>query len=98
MWMPNLTLSVPEDLYRRMRRHPDVKWTEVARRAFAEHVTSLERKREGKIRMGELRRIVEERGVDVRAIPLEKAIQFYERMRQTEWQRAKKIYSTQTSS
>ena len=40
--MPNLTLSVPEDLHRRMKRHAEVKWSEVVRRILAEKVRDLE--------------------------------------------------------
>lgn len=32
--MPNVTFSVPEDLRREMRAHPEIKWAEVARSAF----------------------------------------------------------------
>lgn len=32
----NLTLSVPAEVAKEMKHHPDVKWTEVARRALAE--------------------------------------------------------------
>ncbi len=40
--MPNVTLSVPEDLHREMRAHPEVRWAEVARRAFRDHLDKLE--------------------------------------------------------
>jgi hypothetical protein len=32
--MPNMTLSLPEELHREMRKHKDVRWSEVARRAL----------------------------------------------------------------
>jgi hypothetical protein len=32
--MVNITISVPEDLKRRMERFKDINWSEVARRAF----------------------------------------------------------------
>jgi hypothetical protein len=32
--MPNMTLSIPEELHREMRKHKDVRWSEVARRAL----------------------------------------------------------------
>jgi predicted GIY-YIG superfamily endonuclease len=41
--MPNVTLSVPEDLHRRMKEHPEVKWSEVIRRVLAEKIRDLER-------------------------------------------------------
>lgn len=39
---PNLTLTVPEELHRRMKRHPEVRWSEVVRRVIAEKIRDLE--------------------------------------------------------
>ncbi|MGQ0798358.1 MAG: hypothetical protein ACT4OI_10935 [Methanobacteriota archaeon] len=41
--MPNLTLSVPDDLHRKMKRHPEVKWSEIVRRILASKIRDLER-------------------------------------------------------
>lgn len=41
--MPNLTLAVPEELHRKMRAHPEVKWSEVVRRILAQRIRDLER-------------------------------------------------------
>ncbi|MDK2464531.1 MAG: hypothetical protein QI223_07155 [Candidatus Korarchaeota archaeon] len=40
--MPNLTVSLPEDLRRRMRAHPEIRWSEVVRRAIEEYLDRLE--------------------------------------------------------
>jgi predicted GIY-YIG superfamily endonuclease len=40
--MPNMTMSVPENMHERMRKHSDVKWTEVARKAFENKLEKLE--------------------------------------------------------
>lgn len=32
--MTNVTLAVPRELHAEMRRHPEIKWSEVARQAF----------------------------------------------------------------
>jgi len=40
--MPNITLSVPPDLYRKMKKHPEIKWSEVARKAIAEYLAKIE--------------------------------------------------------
>lgn len=39
--MTNMTLALPEELHREMRRHPEVKWAEVVRRAIAREVDRL---------------------------------------------------------
>ena len=38
----NITLSVADDAHARMRQHPEIKWSEVARRAIDERLDLLE--------------------------------------------------------
>ena len=40
--MSNITLSVPAELYRKMRNFPKVKWSVVAREAIEKEVEKLE--------------------------------------------------------
>lgn len=40
--MPNVTLSVPDELHREMRAHPEIKWAEVARSAFRSQLRRLD--------------------------------------------------------
>ena len=40
--MVNVTLAVPEELHRIMRKHPEIKWSEVARQAIWEYARRLE--------------------------------------------------------
>ncbi len=40
--MPNITLAVPPELRRRMKAHPEIKWSEVVRRAIAQRIDDLE--------------------------------------------------------
>jgi predicted translin family RNA/ssDNA-binding protein len=37
-----VTLAVPDDLRRKMRNHPEIKWSEVARKAMWEYVNKLD--------------------------------------------------------
>jgi len=39
--MANMTLSIPEELYREMQRHSEIRWSEVARQAFELKVREL---------------------------------------------------------
>jgi len=38
----NVTLAVPEELHEIMRRHPEIKWSEIARKAMWEYARKLE--------------------------------------------------------
>jgi hypothetical protein len=40
--MSNITLSVPKELNDAMKRHPEVRWSEVARQAFWAYIKTLE--------------------------------------------------------
>ncbi|RMF90566.1 MAG: hypothetical protein D6733_03385 [Methanobacteriota archaeon] len=40
--MANITLSVPDDLHQKMKRHSEIKWSEVARRAIEKKIRDLE--------------------------------------------------------
>ena len=40
--MPNITLSVPPEIYRKMKEHPEIKWSEVARKAIVEYLAKIE--------------------------------------------------------
>lgn len=40
--MPNMTLSIPEELIRKMRKFNEIKWSEVARKAIEQRTNELE--------------------------------------------------------
>ncbi|MFA4647763.1 hypothetical protein P8X24_11050 [Pyrococcus kukulkanii] len=40
--MPNMTISVPDELYEIMKKHREIKWSEIARRAMWEYAKKLE--------------------------------------------------------
>ena len=40
--MANITLSVPEELHKRMAKNSDIKWSEVARRAFENRLNEID--------------------------------------------------------
>jgi hypothetical protein len=40
--MVNMTLAIPKDMHEKMRLHSEVKWAEIARRAFAVKIKSLD--------------------------------------------------------
>ncbi len=41
--VPNITLTVPPVLHRKMKARPEIKWSEVVRRLLAERIRDLER-------------------------------------------------------
>ncbi len=84
--MPNITLSIPNDVYQKMKKHKEIKWSEVARKAIIEYVEHLER---GAQRT--TRELLDELGEDFRKsleeLSVEDAVEGYEEMRDAEWER-----------
>ncbi len=39
--MPNMTFSIPEKLHQEIKHHTDIKWSEIARKAFEKKVQEL---------------------------------------------------------
>ncbi len=85
--MTNITLSMPNDVYMKMRMHKEIRWSEVVRRAIIEYIKKLEEKG-FEITTKEL---LEELGDDFREtlseLSFENAVKGYEKMRNAEWKR-----------
>ncbi len=41
--VPNITLTVSSELHRKMKAHPEIKWSEVVRRILAQRIRAFER-------------------------------------------------------
>jgi len=85
--MTEITLVIPEEVYKKMKEHDSVGWSEVVREAILDYIYHLEgRKRE--ITTEEL---LEELGVDfvedLANIDMEEAVKLYKEMREKEWTR-----------
>jgi len=39
--MPNITLSLPDDIYRIVKEHREIRWSEIARRAIEDYARKL---------------------------------------------------------
>lgn len=42
MKMPNVTLSIPEELHEKMKRHSEIRWSEVVRKSISNKVEVLD--------------------------------------------------------
>lgn len=40
--MGNITLAVPEELHRKMKKHSEIRWSEVIRKTISEKINDLE--------------------------------------------------------
>jgi predicted CopG family antitoxin len=39
--MPNMTLSIPEEIYHIVKSHKEIRWSEIARKAIADYAKKL---------------------------------------------------------
>jgi len=62
--MTNITLSIPDDMYRLMKKYKEVNWSEVARQAIIEKLLRLKSSRDGLTR-GELLTLLEIKGMEM---------------------------------
>ena len=86
--MVNVTVSIPEDLYNKMKKYSEVKWSEVVRKALIEYIGRLEVKERRIVSSDELSEMLKKSQLDVASIPLDKAIEYYEKARELEWKRS----------
>lgn len=93
-YMTNITISIPEELYSKMKRYSEVKWSEVVRKALADYVGRLEIVEGGVASSEKLALMLKDANLDVARVDLEKAIECYEKGRKLEW---KRLSTTQTS-
>ena len=89
--MPNITVSVPKDLYEKMKRYSEVRWSEVVRKALTEYIEKLEVTERRVVLSDELSELLKESKLEVSSISLEKAIEHYEMAREHEWKRSSTI-------
>jgi len=92
--MVNITISVPQELYDKMKRYSEVRWSEVVRKALAEYVGRLEIVEGGIVSSEKLSELLKKADLDVSCVDLDKAVEFYEKGRKLEW---KRLSTTQTS-
>ena len=87
--MPNITFSVSEDLYKRMKKFSEIKWATLYRQIIERYLEKLENLNVEKIT--ELSERVIKNGFSMHNIPFDKAVEIYKKMRQLKWERTYSI-------
>jgi len=93
--MTNMTISIPAELCEKMKRHVEVKWSEVVRKSIADYINKLEIVEGGVVPSSKLAIMLKDVNLDVADITLDQATEQYEKGRKLEW---KRLSTTQTSS
>ncbi len=87
--MPNITLSIPEELYKKMKKHKEIKWSEIARKAISEYIDAIESYK-SELSTDEFLTLLNDAS-SIKKIDASSAEEFYKRMRELEWKRIKRF-------
>jgi len=88
--MAHITLSIPDVVYKEMKQHPEIKWSEVARQSIIEKAAFLKKSIHCKDFFKLLSPAAQEA---IKYLDKKKAKELYKQMKRQEWKRAK--YLTQ---
>ncbi|MEM3786270.1 MAG: ribbon-helix-helix domain-containing protein [Nitrososphaeria archaeon] len=92
--MTNITLSIPDELYKKMKKYSEIKWSEVVRKAIIDYIKRIE---EGGFKVSAkelLKNFDEEFRREVKELSLDDAIEGFRKMSEEEWRR---LYTIQAS-
>jgi hypothetical protein len=89
--MPNITVSIPEEIYQRMKKRSDVCRSQVTRNAILDQLEKLESPAEFHASSGELRKKLADAGVKLDRVSVKKAVSLSGKMRRLEWKRVSSI-------
>jgi hypothetical protein len=93
--MTNMTISIPSELFEKMKKHAEIKWSEVVRKSIADYINKMEIVKGGVVPSSILVAMLKDSNLELSDITLEKAAEQYEKGRDLEW---KRLSSTQISS
>jgi metal-responsive CopG/Arc/MetJ family transcriptional regulator len=93
--MTNMTISIPSELCEKMKKHAEIKWSEVVRKSIADYINKMETVKGGVVPSSTLLTMLKDSNLELSNITLEKATEQYEKSRDLEWKRSS---TTQTSS
>ncbi len=89
--MPNITFSVPNELYKRMKKYPEIKWSTLYRQMIEQYLNKFEKP--DAIPITELRDRLRKKGIIMDDLTHEQIFKSYKKMRELKWER---VYSTRT--
>ncbi len=86
--MPHITLSIPQEVYVMMKRHREIRWSEVARAAIVDYLKKLGQRSSGQ-------EVLESLPADTRNmlknVTESRAREFYAKVAEREWKRIKSL-------
>ena len=84
--MAHITLSIPDEIYTEMKKHPEIKWSEIARQNIVEKTLLMKRGLHTKEIFKMLPKKTQE---SILKRNKDKDLDFYKKMKEKEWKRKK---------
>ena len=89
--MPNITFSVSDELYKRMKNYPEIKWSTLYRQMIKQYLDKF--KEPTNMNITDLRDQLRKKGITMDDLTHEQILKSYKKMRELEWER---VYSIRT--
>ena len=87
--MAHITLSVPDEIYQEMKKHPEIKWSAAARKGIFQQLFYLQGVQDGKEWLRSLPATTQKVIEQLEKLPLESWKSWQKKMREKEWKRSK---------
>lgn len=90
--MAHITLSIPDEVYKEMKAHPEIKWSEVARQNIIEKALHLKKT----MHSSDLFKLLSpETQRNLETVNEKEYVKAYTQMKEKEWKRAKYLTPVQ---
>ena len=86
--MAHITLSIPEDMYKKMKEHKEIKWSEAARKGIRLELMQLQKVTNGNELLASLPEETRKAIKEIGKLPKEDWEQWHKKMRAKDKQRA----------
>lgn len=88
--MAHITLSIPDEIHREMKKHPEIKWSEIARQNIIEKAMALKKS----MHIKDLLKLLPiETQKSIESADIKQSKKFFRDVKKKEWERTK--YLTQ---
>jgi len=95
--MTNVTFSVDKEMHKKMKAHPEVKWSEILRRAIKEYLDKIEAPNQ--ISVEELRNQIDNETLEILDnLDTKKEIAYYKKIKELESERMKRLLKIELGS
>ncbi len=92
--MPAILVSVKNEMYKRMKKHPEIKWTQVAREGIGERLDEIE----GSVRIEKVREwLGPELIAEIRTGPHPDPMEMQKKIKESEWRRLQSLTRLRSS-